>query len=186
MRAYRNEVWDMIGNFLIEHTIKVIPRYENTVADSLAIAARNFKTPSAGQKEYQVDIVNIPSIPDNSKYWQVFEDDMQIRRFLELSGEFVNTYIDTENDNGESFQDFEELEKEKDGTEKLKGTLGGKDIIQLKNNFIPRGLIPLEKLFDQNDVAKNPKVKPVENAVEDRNIGTEENHKIIKVSKKLP
>ena len=54
----------------------------------------------------------------------------------------------------------------------MKGTLGGKDIIQLKNNFIPRGLIPLEKLFDQNDVAKNPKVKPVDDAIEDKNIGT--------------
>ena len=76
--------------------------------------------------------MNRPSIPDNSKYWQVFEDDMQIRRFLELSGEFVNTNIDTENDDGESFQDDEEPEKEKKGTEKLKGTLGGKDVIQLK------------------------------------------------------
>ena len=47
-------------------------------------------------------------------------------------------------------------------------------------------MIPLEKNFDQNDVAKNPKVKPIENAVEDRNIGTEENPKIIKLSKKLP
>ena len=69
MRAYRNEVWDMIGKFFMEHTIKVVPRYENTVADSLAVAAGKFKTPSAGQKEYKVDIINRPSIPDNSKYW---------------------------------------------------------------------------------------------------------------------
>ena len=137
----------MIGNFFTEHTIKVIPRYENIVADSLAVAVGKFKIPSAGQKEYQVDIVNRPSIPDNSKYWQVFEDDMQIKRFLELSGEFVNTHIDAENDNGENFQDYEEPEKEKNGAEKLKGTLGGKDIIQLKNNFIQGGLIPLEFFF---------------------------------------
>ena len=132
-----------------------------------------------------MDIVNRPSIPDNSKFWQIFEDDMQIRRFLELSGEFVNTHIDTKNDNGESFQDDEEPKEEKDGAKKLKGTLGGKDIIQLKNNFIPRGLIPLEIFFYQNDVAKNPKVKPTKNAVEDRNIGTQENPKIVNLSKKL-
>ena len=30
----------------------------------------------------------------------------------------------------------------------------GKDIIQLKNNSIPKGLVPLEELFDKNDVAK--------------------------------
>ena len=68
MRAYRNEVWDMIGNFFTEHTIKVVPRYENIVVDSLAVAAGKFKTPSASQKEYQVDIVKRPSISDNSKY----------------------------------------------------------------------------------------------------------------------
>ena len=34
-------------------------------------------------------------------------------------------------------------------------------------------------------MAKNPKVNLVENAVEDRNIGTEENPNIIKLSKKL-
>ena len=48
MRAYRNEVWDMFGNYFIEHTIKVVPRYENTVVDSSAIVAGKFKTPSAG------------------------------------------------------------------------------------------------------------------------------------------
>ena len=98
----------------------------------------------------------------------------------------MNTPIDTENDNDESTQEDEELEEEGNSTEKLKRTLGGKDIIQLKNNFIPRGVIPLEKLFDQNDVAKNPKVKPIDDAIEDKNIGTEENPKIVKLSKKLP
>ena len=48
MRAYRNEVWDIIGNFFTEHTIKVVPRYENTIADSLEVAVGKFKTPSVG------------------------------------------------------------------------------------------------------------------------------------------
>ena len=82
MRAYRNEVWDMLGNFFTEHIIQVIPRHENLVADSLAVAAGKFETLIAGQRKYQVEIVNRPSVPNNSKYWQVFEDDMQIRRFL--------------------------------------------------------------------------------------------------------
>ena len=38
MRAYRKEVWDMFGNYFTEHTIRVVPRYENIVADSLVIA----------------------------------------------------------------------------------------------------------------------------------------------------
>ena len=64
--------------------------------------------------------------------------------------------------------------------------MGGKDIVQLKSNHIPRGLLPLESLFDQNDVARDLKVELAENIVEDKNIGTEENLKIIKFSKKLP
>ena len=71
-------------------------------------------------------------------------------------------------------------------TQKLKNELGGKDIIQLKRNFIRRCLIPLEKLFDQNDVAKDPKVKPVDDAVEDKNIGNEETPWIVKLSNNFP
>ena len=36
---------------------------------------------------------------------------MQIKRLLELSGEFVNTEVDNENDNSENFQDAEESEE---------------------------------------------------------------------------
>ena len=82
MRAYRNEVWNMFGNYFTEHKIRVIPRYENTVDDSLDVDVGKFKTPTASQRKYKVDIVNRPSIPDNSKYWKVFEYDMQIKRFL--------------------------------------------------------------------------------------------------------
>ena len=76
-----------------------------------------------------MEIVNRPSIPDNSKYWQVFEDDMQIKRFLELSGEFVNTHFDNENDKDEAPEKDEETETEEEGAKKLRKTLGGKDII---------------------------------------------------------
>ena len=130
--------------------------------------------------------MNRPSIPDNTKYWQVFEDDMHIKRFLELSGEFVNTQIEKESVDSENFQDVDEDEEGVAKTKKLKGLVGGKDIVQLKSNYIPRGLILLENLFDQNDVVIDPKVKPAENVVEDKNIGTEENPGIIKLSKKLP
>ena len=68
MRAYRNEVLDMFGNYFTEHTIRVVPRYENTVADSLAVASGKLKTPTTRQRKYKVDIINRTSIPDNSKY----------------------------------------------------------------------------------------------------------------------
>ena len=108
MRSYKNEVWDMFGNFFMEHSVKVVPIYDNTLADSLAIIAGKFKTPTAGKRKYKVGIVNRPSIPDNTKYWQVFEDDLQIKIFLEMSDEFSNKVVDKENldlknvlDNGE-------------------------------------------------------------------------------------
>ena len=63
--------------------------------------------------------------------------------------------------------------------------IGGKDIIQLKSNYIPKGLIALEKLFDQNDVAKDPKVHPTGNDMEDQNIRTKDSPWIVKLSRNL-
>jgi hypothetical protein len=63
--------------------------------------------------------------------------------------------------------------------------IAGKEIIQLKNNCIPKRLVPLEKLFDNNDVAKNPKVTPNEGEAEYCNIGTEKEPRLIKLSKTL-
>ena len=59
------------------------------------------------------------------------------------------------------------------------------DIIQLKSNYILKGLVPLEKLFENNDVAKNPGVKPSHENVEDVNVGTEKEPTIVKLSTKL-
>ena len=78
MRAYRNEVWDMFGNFFTEYTAKVVPRTENTVADFLAVAAGRFMALEAGKKEHKVCIKNRSAIPDNSRHWKVFEVDEYI------------------------------------------------------------------------------------------------------------
>ena len=157
----------MFGNYFTKHKVQVIPRYENIVVDSLVTPAGKFEIPTASKRKYKVDIVNRPSIPDNTKYWQVFEDDMQIKRFLELSGEFVNTRIDEDDVDSENLLDANGKEEETAGAGKLKDSLGGKDIAQLKSNHIPRRLIPLESLFDQNDVTRDPKVEPAQDAIED-------------------
>ena len=67
-----------------------------------------------------------------------------------------------------------------------KNVIRGKDIIQLKRNYIPKGIITLEKLFDQNDVAKDPKVQLARNDIEDQNIGTEDSPIIVKLSRNFP
>jgi len=60
------------------------------------------------------------------------------------------------------------------------------EVLQLKDNVIPKGLIPLEELFDQDDVAQKPSLTPTEKGVEDVNIGLAENPKMVKLSKALP
>jgi hypothetical protein len=57
----------------------------------------------------------------------------------------------------------------------------GRDIVHLKNNIIPKGLVPLETFFDNNDVAINPKITANDEDVGDCNIGTQEDPKIIKL-----
>ena len=47
-------------------------------------------------------------------------------------------------------------------------------------------MVPLEELFDHNDVAKTPGIVPSETKVEDFNIGTTSDPKLIKISKNLP
>ena len=57
--------------------------------------------------------------------------------------------------------------------------------MQLKNNIIPKGLVLLEKMFDENDVARNPKITVNDEDVKDCNIETQENTRIIKLSNTL-
>ena len=79
---YRNEVWDMLENFYIENRVMVIPIIQNQITDYLATTTGNFKVPTYSNKKYKIEVVNRRSFPDNHKYWQVFEDDLQINRFL--------------------------------------------------------------------------------------------------------
>ena len=59
-------------------------------------------------------------------------------------------------------------------------------MLDLKDNFLPKGLTPLEDLFDSNDVPKNPKMEIVKSDIEECNIGTQTKPKMIKLSKYLP
>jgi hypothetical protein len=55
----------------------------------------------------------------------------------------------------------------------------------LRSNVLPRGLVPLEDLFDFNDVAKKPKIEASGQEVEDCNIGMGEKPRMVKLSKSL-
>ena len=68
-------------------------------------------------------------------------------RFLQNSDEFSNTHIDEDN----LFVE-EESEDLTPSSIDYQNVTVGKEIIQLKNNFIPEGLVHLEELFDTNYV----------------------------------
>lgn len=98
----------------------------------------------------------------------MYGNDKQIDSFLQLEGEFQISPIDDAynlNDPNIHSTDIE--------------------VLQLKENNIPRGMVPLEDLFDSDDVAKKPTMVPIEKGVEDVNIGAADNPKMIKLSKSL-
>ena len=87
----------------------------------------------------------------------MFEDDDHIESFLTLSDDYENMAIDDEEE-GDEITEIS-IEKLKIEVEFLTH-LGDKEIIQLKNNSFPKGLVPLEELFNHNDVAKTHGVVP--------------------------
>ena len=112
---------------------------------------------------------HLPAVPDNLRYWQVFQDDKDIDDFLQNEGQYKETSIDAKQDDGEPEIEVNQME-----------------VLQLKDNVIPKGLIPLEELFDQDDVTRTPSLVATEKGVEDVNIGTAKNPKMVKLSKTLP
>jgi hypothetical protein len=58
-------------------------------------------------------------------------------------------------------------------------------MLVLKNNQIPKGLIPLERLFNNEDIPSKSTLQPQLEEVEDCNIGTVNNPKNVKLSKFL-
>ena len=62
----------------------------------------------------------------------------------------------------------------------------GHNIVELKKKHIPRGLVPLERLFDSNDVFRKVALKNQEQELMDCSIGTVANPKVVKISKALP
>ena len=95
MMDYRNLALDILECFE-EYQIFIIPRSQNVVADTFAVAASTFKIPLHPKTKYTIEVKHRPTIPDNIKYWQLFEDDDHIERFLTLSDGYKNMAIDEE------------------------------------------------------------------------------------------
>ena len=76
---------------------------------------------------------------------------MEIKRFLELTGEFSNSLIDQDQD--------DEVEEADEYSE---NEIAGHNIIELKGNFIPKGRVPLERIFSKDDTMLNPTMQSSE------------------------
>jgi hypothetical protein len=104
----------------------------------------------------------------------VFKDDLEIKIFLETVDEFSALHIDQVPDS--------EIDSHADI---FLNKIVDHHIVQLPSNHIPKGLVPLEILFDRNDVAIKGKVSNEDVEVAECNIGTEGNPKFIKLSSSL-
>jgi ribonuclease HI len=181
LRTYRNCAWDLMENFFSSIKVHFIPRTENLHADALAKAASTFSPPTNVKLKYHIEIRYKPSIPDNVRHWQVFEDDEKIQKFLIAIGEFSETHPDQENQDDPMW-----VIQEDEDPETFREKIADHRMLVLKNNQIPKGLIPLERLFDQNDIPLKSTLRPQPEEVEDCNIGTREDSRIVKISKFLP
>lgn len=77
-----------------------------------------------------------PSIADNIMNWQVFEDDQQLKHFLELVEEFSATHIDEDmaSKSSECMEDREPIQEDDEGDiqSSFLNQIIGHKIIQLK------------------------------------------------------
>jgi len=135
----------------------------------------------------------------------VFDSDKQINNFLTLDEEFCNTNIDVDTVN--KFDQTNKIEIDisaECATQMLHPTKftkkemqelqemdideiieGESEVINLKDNHLPQGLTPLEDLFYFNDIPKKPKMEPLRADIEDYNLGTKDDPKIVKLYKYL-
>jgi hypothetical protein len=174
LRSYRNEVWDPIDNFFSAFNISFVPREDNVVANSLAVSASQFKIPLLSMVKYDVEIKYRPFVPDNVKHWKVFEDDIEIKKFLQFVDEFSALHIDQDPDlKGDPYPVV------------FLNEIANHQIIQLPSNYILKGLVPLERLFDGNDVEVKGKVSDEDDDIAECNIGTQEEPKFVRLSSNL-
>jgi len=205
LRAYRAATTEVLNTFT-ESQLTKISRNHNLHAHSLATFASTCKLAFEPNHYFTVEIKHRPAVPKNIRDWQVFENDTQINNFLTLQQEFSGLNIDADamDDPHQQVNQYQKTLSAKVANQmlhpttfdnknvqelkqmKLDVTVEAEADIDLKENFLPTGLNPLEDIFDSNDIPRKLKMKPLDAAIEECNIGMVEKPKIIKMSKSLP
>ena len=123
LRAYQNDVVDILEAF-DESQLIFVPRKENITAHNLAFAAITCLT----AYDDTTQIKFRPAVPDNEKFWQVFENDKKIEDFMQFRNEFELHSLDSDHDTDcseENFLDKEETSPELANINLLSGKLEG-------------------------------------------------------------
>jgi hypothetical protein len=88
LKAYRDEVLKAIHGFA-DFKISYEPRAMNELADSLVVSVCAFILPLPHKLNYEIQVKYRPSLPDNVKFWKVFEDNAELTRFLAVIDDFA-------------------------------------------------------------------------------------------------
>ena len=66
------------------------------IVDTFLVVTNTFRILIYPNTKYTIEVKHRLAIPDNVKYWKVFEDDDHIESFLTLSDDYENMAIDDE------------------------------------------------------------------------------------------
>lgn len=162
LKSYRHRVWDLLEDF-DAFNILAIPRHRNQHADRLATVGAQYDIPNsinAVCDQQYIKIIIRPSVLDNNMNWQVFKDDEQILQFL-----------------------FEEDVFASSNQQRYKEQYGDQ-VLQLKNNKLPKGLVTLESAFNSDDQVKTGKANLLvqQNQYEHLEVAPGKNLKIGKIN----
>ena len=134
LKQYRNAIWDEIEVF-DAFGITWMDISNNKMADLLAnVEIKPNDDSFIGI--YIIEVQNRPSIPNNTKNWQVFEDDNDILQFLLLKKRYDSQELE-----------YSAFVETCDG----KQIVFGQEILQLKTNKLPKGSVMLDSTFDSQD-----------------------------------
>ena len=167
--VYRKRAWDLMDDFEALN-VRSISRRKNMVANALAISASALQPVERTKlKIFSFELVVVPSILDNITNFQVFQDDQHILEFIMSSGHFKGKEIDdTPNDKPEN----DKIEDED-------------EILNLKTNTVPKGMVELEHIFDHDESALNKRTAE-EKGIEEcdsYNLGIDDDPKMVRVGK---
>ncbi|KAH9317236.1 hypothetical protein KI387_019005, partial [Taxus chinensis] len=103
---------------------------KNEAADRIAAVGATFDVVDNIRREKTQPYIRVvvrPTVPDNNTSWQVFENDQHIINFLQEEAE-------------SSARNQDRLEQQY-----------GNQVVQLRTNKLPKGLVTLESIFNPND-----------------------------------